>query len=122
MDTRSYKVLLRREDGSVDVVSDDKSSKFSISPDGTLEGWVRLTGEPFDTSLLEVVFDDSDTLQMLNDAMKVLEFYGRKSEYQEETRPVGNLRLVLREGEVLRDEGKLARKTLRALKTKMKEV
>ena len=122
MDTRSYKVLLRREDGSVDVVSDDKSSKFSISPDGTLEGWVRLTGEPFDTSLLEVVFDDSDTLQMLNDAMEVLEFYGRKSEYQEETRPVGNLRLVLREGEVLRDEGKLARKTLRALKTKMKEV
>ena len=122
MDTRSYKVLLRREDGSVDVVSDDKSSKFSISPDGTLEGWVRLTGEPFDTSLLEVVFDDSDTLQMLNDAMKVLEFYGRKSEYQEETRPVGNLRLVLREGEVLRDEGKLARKTLRDLKTKMKGV
>ena len=122
MDTRPYKVLLRREDGSVEVVSDDKSSNYNISPDGALNGWVRLTGEPFDTSLLEVVFDDSDTLQMLNDAMKVLEFYGRKSEYQEETRPVGNLRLVLREGEVLRDEGKLARKTLRALKTKMKEV
>lgn len=66
------------------------------------------------------MFDDSDTLQMLNDAMKALEFYGRKSEYQEETRPVGNLRLILRKGEVLKDEGKLARKTLRALKTNMK--
>ena len=120
MDTRPYKVLLRREDGSVDVVSDDKSLKFSISPDGTLDGWVRLTGEPFDTSSLEVVFDDADDLQMLNDVMKALEFYGRKSEYQEETRPVGNLRLVLWKGEVLQDEGKLARKTLRDLKTKMK--
>lgn len=120
MDTRPYKVLLRREDGSVDVVSDDKSLKFSISPDGSLDGWVRLTGEPFDTSSLEVVFDDADDLQMLNDAMKALEFYGRKSEYQEETRPVGNLRLVLWKGEVLQDEGKLARKTLRDLKTKMK--
>lgn len=120
MDTRPYKVLLRREDGSVEVVSDDKSSNYCISPDGTLEGWIRLTGEPFDTSSLEVVFDDADALQMLNDAMKALEFYGRKSEYQEETRPVGNLRLILRKGEVLRDEGKLARKTLRALKTKMK--
>lgn len=122
MDTRPYKVLLRREDGSVEVVSDDKSSNYNISPDGALNGWVRLTGEPFDTSPLEVVFDYSDTLQMLNDAMKALEFYGRKSEYQEETRPVGNLRLILRKGEVLKDEGKLARKTLRALKTKMKEV
>ena len=120
MDTHPYKVLLRREDGSVDVVSDDKSLKFSISPDGALDGWVRLTGEPFDTSALEVVFDDADTLQLLDEAMQTLEFYGRKSEYQKETRPVGNIRLVLREGEVLRDEGKLARKTLRALKTKMK--
>ena len=120
MDTHPYKVLLRREDGSVDVVSDDKSLKFSISPDGALDGWVRLTGEPFDTSSLEVVFDDADTLQLLDEAMQTLEFYGRKSEYQKETRPVGNIRLVLREGEVLRDEGKLARKTLRALKTKMK--
>ena len=120
MDTRPYNVLLRREDGSVDVVSDDKSLKFSISPDGALDGWVRLTGEPFDTSALEVVFDDTDDSQLLDEAMQTLEFYGRKSEYQEETRPVGNLRLVLREGEVLRDEGKLARKTLRALKTKMK--
>lgn len=122
MDTRPYKVLLRREDGSVEVVSDDKSSSYSISPDGTLEGWVRLTGEPFDTSLLEVVFDDADVSQLLNEAMRALEFYGQKSEYQEETRPVGNLRLVLRKGEVLKDEGKLARKTLRALKTKMKGV
>ena len=120
MDTRPYKVLLRREDGSVDVVSDDKSLKFSISPDGALDGWVRLTGEPFDTSALEVVFDDADTLQLLDEAMQTLEFYGRKSEYQKETRPVGNRRLVLRKGEVLQDEGKLARKTLRALKTKMK--
>ena len=120
MDTRPYKVLLRREDGSVDVVSDDKSLKFSISPDGALDGWVRLTGEPFDTSSLEVVFDDADTLQLLDEAMQTLEFYGRKSEYQKETRPVGNRRLVLRKGEVLQDEGKLARKTLRALKTKMK--
>ena len=120
MDTQPYKVLLRREDGSVDVISDDKSLKFSISPDGALDGWVRLTGEPFDTSALEVVFDDADDSQLLDEAMQTLEFYGRKSEYQEETRPVGNLRLVLREGEVLRDEGKLARKTLRALKTKMK--
>ena len=120
MDTRPYKVLLRREDGSVDVVSDEKPLKFTISPDGALDGWVRLTGEPFDTSPLEVVFDDADTLQLLDEAMKALEFYGRKSEYQEETRPVGNLRLVLRKGEVLQDEGKLARKTLRALKTKMK--
>ena len=120
MDTHPYKVLLRREDGSVDVVSDDKSLKFSISPDGALDGWVRLTGEPFDTSSLEVVFDDADTLQLLDEAMQTLEFYGRKSEYQKETRPVGNRRLVLRKGEVLQDEGKLARKTLRALKTKMK--
>ena len=120
MDTRPYKVLLRREDGSVDVVSDDKSLKFSISPDGALDGWVRLTGEPFDTSSLEVVFDDADTLQLLDEAMQTLEFYGRKSEYQKETRPVGNRRLVLRKGEVLQDEGKLARKALRSLKTKMK--
>ena len=120
MDTRPYKVLLRREDGSVDVVSDDKPLKFTISPDGALDGWVRLTGEPFDTSALEVVFDDADTLQLLDEAMKALEFYGRKSEYQKETRPVGNRRLVLRKGEVLQDEGKLARKTLRSLKTKMK--
>ena len=75
MDTRPYKVLLRLEDGSVDVVSDQKSLKFTISPDGALDGWVRLTGEPFDTSALEVVFDDADALQMLNDAMKALEFY-----------------------------------------------
>ena len=122
MDTRPYKVLLRQEDGSVDVVSDEKSLKLTISPDGALDGWIRLTGEPFDTSSLEVVFDDADALQMLNDAMKALEFYGRKSEYQEETRPVGNLRLVLRKGVVLQDEGKLARKTLRDLKTKMKGV
>lgn len=120
MDTRPYKVLLRREDGSVDVVSDDKSLKFSISPDGALDGWVRLTGEPFDTSALEVVFDDADDSQILDEAMQTLEFYGRKSEYQKETRPAGNRRLVLRKGEVLQDEGKLARKTLRALKTKMK--
>ena len=120
MDTRPYKVLLRREDGSVDVVSDDKSLKFTISPDGALDGWVRLTGEPFDTSALEVVFDDTDDSQLLDEAMQTLEFYGRKSEYQKETRPVGNRRLVLRKGEVLQDEGKLARKTLRPLKTKMK--
>lgn len=120
MDTRPYKVLLRREDGSVDVVSDDKSLKFSISPDGALDGWVRLTGEPFDTSSLEVVFDDADDSQLLDEAMQTLEFYGRRCEYQKETRPVGNRRLVLRKGEVLQDEGKLARKTLRALKTKMR--
>lgn len=120
MDTHPYKVLLRREDGSVDVVSDDKSLKFSISPDGALDGWVRLTGEPFDTSPLEVVFDDADALQMLDEAMQTLEFYGRRCEYQKETRPVGKRRLVLRKGEVLQDEGKLARKTLRSLKTKMK--
>lgn len=122
MDTRPYKVLLRREDGSVDVVSDDKSLNFSISPDGALNGWVRLTGEPFDTSALEVVFDDADALQMLNDAMKALEFYGQRGEYQKEVRPLGNIRLVLRKGVVLQDEGKLARKTLRDLKTKMKGV
>ena len=122
MDTRPYKVLLRREDGSVDVVSDEKSLKLTISPDGALDGWIRLTGEPFDTSSLEVVFDDADALQMLNDAMKALEFYGRKSEYQKEVRPLGNIRLVLRKGVVLQDEGKLARKTLRDLKTKMKGV
>lgn len=120
MTNYSYRVVLQREDGSVEVVSDDKSLQFSLSPDGALNGCVRLTGEPFDTSPLEVVFDDANVLQMLNDAMKALEFYGRRSEYQEETHPVGNLRLVLREGEVLQDEGKLARKTLRALKAKMK--
>ena len=120
MDTRPYKVLLRREDGSVDVVSDDKSLKFTISPDGALDGWVRLTGEPFDTSSLEVVFDDADTLQLLDEAMQTLEFYGRKSEYQKETRLVGNRRMVLRKGEVLQDEGKLAGKTLRSIETKMK--
>ena len=112
--------MLRREDGRVDVVSDEKPLKFTISPDGALDGWVRLTGEPFDTSPLEVVFDDADDSQLLDEAMKALEFYGRKSEYQKETRLVRNLRLVLRKGEVLQDEGKLARKTLRALKIKMK--
>ena len=75
MDTRPYKVLLRREDGSVDVVSDEKSLKFSISPDGALDGWVRLTGEPFDTSSLEVVFDDADDSQLLDEAIKALAFY-----------------------------------------------
>ena len=120
MDTRPYKVLLRREDGSVEVVSDEKPLKFTISPDGALDGWIRLTGEPFDTSPLEVVFDDADTLQLLDEAMKALEFYGRRCEYQKETHPVGKLRLVLRKGEVLQDEGKLARKTLRSLKTKMR--
>lgn len=120
MTNYSYRVVLQREDGNVEVVSDDKSLQFSLPPDGALEGWVRLTGEPFDTGSLEVMFDDADVLQMLNDAMKALEFYGRRSEYQKETRPLGNRYLVLRKGEVLRDEGKLARKTLRALKAKMK--
>lgn len=120
MNTRSYKVLHQQEDGSAEVVSDDKSLKFTISPDGSLDGWIRLTGEPFDTDPLEVVFDDSDMLEMLDEAMNALEFYGRSGEYHKETRPVGNLRLVLRTGEVLQDRGKLARKTLRALKAKMK--
>lgn len=53
----SYRVVLRREDGSVDVVSDDKSMQFSLAPVGVsfkLGGNVyRVVGQNGSTALVE---------------------------------------------------------------------
>lgn len=52
----------------------------------------------------------------LEEAIEALKFYASSVEYEEETKPVRNLRLVLWRGKVLKDKGKLARKVLKKLK------
>lgn len=120
MQNLSYKVFCQYPDGTRECVTDNKSLRVYLLPDGGLVCEDRLAGEFFDTGNLEVVFDDSETQQPSKEIIEALEFYANSSEYAKETKPVGNLRLVLREGKVLQDKGKLARKTLRNLTAKLK--